>query len=83
MDMETLYDRPEIRQELRALAAERLEAFANSLSPREKVVLHTRIVGVPPRRWESLARTLGISRDMVRQLEINIIAKFDRWKQEA
>lgn len=81
--METLYERPEVRQELRGLEAERLQAFASGLSPREAVVLHTRIVGVPPRRWESLARTLGISRDMVRQLEASVIAKFDRWKQEA
>jgi DNA-directed RNA polymerase sigma subunit (sigma70/sigma32) len=79
--MDTLYERPEVRQELRAFDAETLEAFASVLSPREAVVLHTRIVGVPPRRWESLARTLGISRDMVRQIEATVIAKFDTWKQ--
>ncbi len=79
--MDTMYERPEVQKELRALDAEALRAFASGLSPRETVVLETRMVGIPPRRWESLARTMGISRDMVRQLEAAVIVKFDAWKQ--
>jgi DNA-directed RNA polymerase sigma subunit (sigma70/sigma32) len=78
--MQTLYDRPEVRQALQALDAAALQTFASLLSPRESVVLHGRFIGHPPRRWESLGRAMGISRDQVRQLEIAIITKFDAWK---
>jgi DNA-directed RNA polymerase sigma subunit (sigma70/sigma32) len=78
--METLYDRPEVRVALRALDAQECQAFARLLSPREGVVLHGRFLGHPPRRWESLGRAMGISRERVRQLEAEIIKKFDAWK---
>jgi DNA-directed RNA polymerase sigma subunit (sigma70/sigma32) len=78
--MQTLYDRPDVRTTLQALAAEECQDFARQLSPREAVVLHGRFLGKPPRRWESLARTMGLTRDRVRQLEIEIIKKLDAWQ---
>jgi DNA-directed RNA polymerase sigma subunit (sigma70/sigma32) len=80
--METLYDRPDVRTALLALDAEALHTFASLLSPRESVVLHGRVIGRPPRRWESLGRAMGISREQVRQLEAAIIAKFDAWQRQ-
>jgi DNA-directed RNA polymerase sigma subunit (sigma70/sigma32) len=80
--MQTLYDRPEVRQALQALDAAALQAFVSLLSPRESVVLHGRFIGHPPRRWESLGRAMGISRDQVRQLEAAIITKFDAWQRQ-
>ncbi len=80
--MQTLYDRPDVREALQALDAEALQAFAGLLSPREAVVLQGRFVGHPQRRWESLGRTMGISRDRVRQMEAEIITKFDAWKRQ-
>jgi DNA-directed RNA polymerase sigma subunit (sigma70/sigma32) len=78
--MQTFSDRPDIREALQALDAEELQAFASLLSPRESVVLHGRALGRPPRRWESLGRAMGISRERVRQIEAEIIKKFEAWK---
>ncbi len=78
--MQTLYERPEIREALQALDTEALQDFASLLSPRESVVLHGRFLGYPPRRWESLGRTMGIGWERVRQMEAEIIKKFDTWK---
>jgi DNA-directed RNA polymerase sigma subunit (sigma70/sigma32) len=78
--METLYDRPDVRAALRALEAEECQAFARLLSPRESVVLHGRFLGHPPRSWGSLARALSVAQERVRQMEAEIIKKFDAWK---
>jgi DNA-directed RNA polymerase sigma subunit (sigma70/sigma32) len=78
--METLYDRPDVREALQALDAGELQAFARLLSPREAVVLHGRFLGRPPRRWESLGRAMGVAREQVRQMEAAIIKKFEAWK---
>jgi DNA-directed RNA polymerase sigma subunit (sigma70/sigma32) len=78
--METLYDRPDMREALHALEVEALRAFTGLLSPRESVILHGRFLGHPPRRWESLGRAMGISRERVRQLEATVIMKFDAWQ---
>ena len=78
--METLYDRPDVREALQALDAEALQAFARLLSPREAVVLHSRFLGRPPRRWESLGRAMGVAREQVRRMEAEIIKKFEAWK---
>jgi DNA-directed RNA polymerase sigma subunit (sigma70/sigma32) len=79
--METLYDRPDVREALRALEAEALQSFTRLLTPRESVVLQGRFIGHPPRRWESLGRAMGISREQVRRLEATIITKFDAWQR--
>jgi DNA-directed RNA polymerase sigma subunit (sigma70/sigma32) len=79
--METLHNRPEVRGALRALHAEECQAFARLLSPREAVVLHARFLGQPPRSWGSLARSMGVAQDRVRQMEAEIIRKFDAWKR--
>ena len=80
-NVQTLYDRPEVRDALRALDAEACQAFARLLSPRESVVLHGRFLGHPPRRWESLSRAMGITRERVRHIEAEIIKKFDMWQE--
>ncbi|MGE3537146.1 MAG: hypothetical protein AB7N91_06855 [Candidatus Tectimicrobiota bacterium] len=79
--MQTLFDRPEVRDALRALEPEACQDFTRLLSPREAVVLQGRFLGHPPRRWESLARAMGTRRDLVRQMEIEIIKKFDAWQE--
>jgi DNA-directed RNA polymerase sigma subunit (sigma70/sigma32) len=78
--MQTLYDRPDVREILQTLDAEECQAFARLLSPRESVVLHGRFLGQPKRRWESLGRAMGVPRERVRQMEAEIIKKFDAWK---
>ena len=78
--MQTLADRPDVRAALRALDTEACQAFARLLSPRESVVLHGRFLGHPPRSWGSLGRAMGIPQTWVRQMEIEIIKKFDAWK---
>ena len=78
--METLHDRPEVRAALRALDTEECQAFAHLLSPQEAVVLHGRFLGQPPRSWGSLSRAMGIAQERVRQMEAEIIRKFDAWK---
>ena len=78
--MQTFSDRPDLREALQALDAEELHAFAGLLSPRESVVLHGRVLGRPPRRWESLGRSMAISRERVRQIEAEILKKFEAWK---
>ena len=77
--METLHDRPDVRAALRALEAEECQAFARLLSPRESVVLHGRFLGHPPRSWGSLSRAMGVAQERVRQMEAEIIKKFDAW----
>jgi DNA-directed RNA polymerase sigma subunit (sigma70/sigma32) len=79
--METLHDRPDVRAALRALDAVECQAFARLLSPRESVVLHGRFLGHPPRSWGSLGRALGVAQERVRQMEAEIIKKFDAWKR--
>ena len=78
--METLHARPEVRAALRALDAEECQAFARLLSPRESVVLQARFLGHPPRSWGSLARAMGVTQERVRQMETEIIRKFDAWQ---
>ena len=78
--MQTLADRPDVRAALRALDTEVCQAFARLLSPRESVVLHGRFLGHPPRSWGSLGRAMGIPQTWVRQMEGEIIKKFDAWK---
>ena len=78
--MQTLYDRPDVREALQTLDTEECQAFARLLSPREAVVLHGRFLGQPKRRWESLGRAMGVPRERVRQIEAEIIKKFDAWK---
>ena len=78
--MQTLNDRPDVREALQALEAEECQAFARLLSSRESVVWDGRFLGRPPRRWESLGRAMGLSRERVRQIEAEIIKKFDAWK---
>jgi DNA-directed RNA polymerase sigma subunit (sigma70/sigma32) len=78
--METLHDRPDVRAALRALDAAACQAFAQLLSPRESVVLHGRFLGQPPRSWGSLGRAMGVAQERVRQMEAEIIRKFDMWK---
>ena len=78
--MQTFSDRPDLREALRALDAEELQAFTHLLSPRESVVLNGRVLGHPPRRWESLGRAMGLSRERVRQIEAEILKKFEAWK---
>jgi DNA-directed RNA polymerase sigma subunit (sigma70/sigma32) len=78
--MQTLYDRPDVRDALQALDAEACQAFAHLLTPRESVVLQGRFIGHPPRRWESLGRAMGIPGERVRHIEVEIIKKFDIWK---
>lgn len=78
--MQTLIDRPEVREALQAMADEERQAFARLLSPRECVILEGRFLGRPQRRWESLGRAMGLSRERVRQIEIDIIKKFDAWQ---
>ena len=78
--MQTFDDRPDLQEALQALNTEALQAFAGLLSPRESVVLHGRVLGRPKRRWESLGRAMGISRERVRQIEAEIVKKFEAWK---
>ena len=80
--MQTLYERPDVREAIQALHAEELQAFAGLLSRRESVVLYGRFVGHSQRRWESLGRAMGVSRERVRQLEAEIIKKFDAWQRQ-
>ena len=58
-----------------------LSAHYAGLSPRESVVLHGRFLGHPPRSWGSLGRSLGVAQERVRQMEAEIIKKFDAWKR--
>ena len=79
--MDTLFERPDVREALQTLDAEALQAFARLLSPREAVVWQGRFIGRPQRRWESLGRAMGITREQVRRVEGELISKFDTWKQ--
>ena len=80
--MQTLYDRPDIKQAIEALDAQEVETFVGLLSPREAVVFRGRLTrGQPRRSWETLGRTMGIARDRVRQLEAEIIKKFEAWQR--
>jgi DNA-directed RNA polymerase sigma subunit (sigma70/sigma32) len=78
--METLHDRPDVRTALRALDTEACQAFARLLSPRESVVLQWRFLGHPPRSWGSLGRAMGVAQERVRQMEAEIIRKFEAWQ---
>lgn len=78
--MQTFDDRPDLREALQALDAEALQAFAGLLSRRESVVLHGRVLGQPKRRWESLGRAMGIAQERVRQIEADLLKKFETWK---
>jgi len=78
--MQTLYDRPDVREALQALDAEACQVFARLLSPRESVVLHGRFLGHPKRSWGSLGRAMAVSQERVRQMEAEIIKKFEAWK---
>ena len=44
------------------------------------LVLHGRFLGHPPRSWGSLGRSMGVTQERVRQMEAEIIRKFDAWK---
>ena len=77
--MQTLYDRPDVKATVEALDEQDVQAFVSLLSPREGVVFQGRFRGRPQWRWESLSRAMGIQRDRVRQIEVELIKKFDAW----
>jgi DNA-directed RNA polymerase sigma subunit (sigma70/sigma32) len=79
--MQTLYDRPDIKAAIDTLDEQQVHIFVGLLSPRQAVVFQGRLRGRPPRRWESLGRAMGISADRVRQLEAEIITKFEAWQR--
>lgn len=81
--MQTLYDRPDVKVAIDALDEQDVQTFVGLLSPREAVVFQGRLPrGQPRRSWETLGRTMGISRERVRQIEAEIIKKFEAWKSQ-
>lgn len=81
--MQTLYDRPDVTAAINALDAQELHTFISLLSPREAVVFQGRLPrGQPRRSWETLGRTMGIARERVRQIEAEIIKKFEAWQRQ-
>ncbi|MDR2947182.1 MAG: RNA polymerase factor sigma-32, partial [Candidatus Adiutrix sp.] len=55
--------------QLRALLHDKLELFRETLSPREKIILETRLLAETPVTLQEIGEEFGISRERVRQLE--------------
>ncbi|MCK4509884.1 MAG: RNA polymerase subunit sigma-70, partial [Desulfuromonadales bacterium] len=79
--LSTLADKSDNQEDLllaheeQRLNTERTSAALEVLKPRERHIIEQRILADPPRTLQDLANEFGISRERIRQIEQNSLAK--------
>jgi RNA polymerase sigma-32 factor len=64
------------REELREFMKQKAEAFAQTLSEKEKMIWNDRIMAETPASLQSIGDRLGVTKERVRQIEKKIYEKF-------
>jgi RNA polymerase sigma-32 factor len=81
--MEQSVDEKIAQGEFRALLERRFAEFADTLSERERQILHRRLIADKPATLQEIADQYGISREAVRVAEKKLIAKLKKYMVES
>ncbi len=81
--MEDSVDDKIAQGEFRAMLEEKLQQFAKTLSEREGVILHRRLIADEPQTLQQIADLYGISREAVRVAEKKLTAKIKKYMIES
>ncbi len=65
-------------REIRERMAEILDELQTSLNDKEQMILHTRLLSDEPQTLQDIADIFGISRERVRQIEVNLLKKMKK-----
>jgi RNA polymerase sigma-32 factor len=69
-------------REIRQRMADILEDLKNSLNDKEQMILQTRLLSDEPQTLQDIADTFGISRERVRQIEVNLLKKMKKYLEK-
>ncbi len=72
---ETLIDEQIARGELKQILNEKLNAFARTLSERDRVILFDRLVAESPRTLQEIADQYGVTREAIRVAEKKVLGR--------
>ncbi len=71
-------------REIRERMAEILDEMQNNLNDKEQMILQARLLSDEPQTLQDIADIFGISRERVRQIEVNLLKKMKKYlEQEA
>lgn len=71
-------------REIRERMAEILDEMQNNLNDKEQMILQARLLSDEPKTLQDIADIFGISRERVRQIEVNLLKKMKKYlEQEA
>lgn len=65
-------------REIRQRMADILQDLQSSLNDKEQMILQTRLLSDEPQTLQDIADTFGISRERVRQIEVNLLKKMKK-----
>jgi RNA polymerase sigma-32 factor len=69
-------------REVKERMAEILEDLQKSLNEKEKMILQARLLSDEPRTLQDIADIFGISRERVRQIEVNLLKKMKKYLEQ-
>ena len=69
-------------REIRQRMADILEDLKSSLNDKEQMILQTRLLNDEPQTLQDIADTFGISRERVRQIEVNLLKKMKKYLEK-
>jgi RNA polymerase sigma-32 factor len=69
-------------REIRERMAEILDDLQNSLNDKEQMILQTRLLSDEPQTLQDIADIFGISRERVRQIEVNLLKKMKKYLEQ-
>jgi len=69
-------------REIKERVAEILDELKKSLNDKEKMILQTRLLSDEPQTLQDIADIFGISRERVRQIEVNLLKKMKKYLEQ-
>jgi len=82
-DTEERVDDSLARGELRDLLNQKLQEFSATLTEREAVILHERLVAEEPKTLQEIADRFGVTREAIRLTEKNLVNKIKSYMKRA
>jgi RNA polymerase sigma-32 factor len=81
--MEEGIDEKLAQEQFRQMLQKKIEEFSNTLSERERLILHKRLIAEEPQTLQQIADMYGITREAVRVAEKKLIAKLKRYMSDS
>ena len=69
-------------REIKERLSDILDDLQKSLNDKEKMILQTRLLSDEPRTLQDIADIFGISRERVRQIEVNLLKKMKKYLEQ-